>query len=131
MLREFHVNRRLAATASLVALIVTSAGACAMTLQQGVFVASVLLTVAFLVAVIGVAYASDRNLGAAIAALIAATLPLFLVLQAIGLAILRNLGAAVAGGLLLGMGGVLFALAIWMWLARERFRAKNPGQSGI
>jgi hypothetical protein len=117
-----RINRRLIGTVSLVSLVVMTAGALAMHVQQGVFIASVLLTVAFLILVIGVTYANDRMLGMGIATLFAAALPLFLILQEIGLSILRSMGSEVAGGLLVAVGGLLACGALWMWLARNSLR---------
>lgn len=121
MLRR-RPNPRLAATLSISAVLVTSAGAIAMVAERGVFVASIILTSTLLITAAGVAYASDRRLGLGVAALLAAALPLFLVFHVIGLAILRSLGPAVAGGLLIGLGGLLACTAIWMWFALDRTR---------
>src|SRR5690348_2507294 len=82
------LNRRLAATTSLCAVVVMIAGGLAMVVSQGVMIASILLTGALLIGLVGTVYANDRILGFGIAALLAAALPLFLGFQAIGLAIL-------------------------------------------
>lgn len=110
------INRRLAMTASLCAVVVMTAGVLAMTLAEGVLIASILLTGAFLIGVVGTVYANDRILGYGIAALLAAALPLFLGFQAIGLTILERMGPAVAGGALVTVGSLLFCYATWVWL---------------
>jgi hypothetical protein len=127
MLLGQRINRRLATTLTLCALIVMTAGALAMSVAQGVLIASILLTGAFLIGVVGTAYANDRVLGLGIAALLAAALPLFLGFQAIGLAILKRMGPAIAGGALVTIGSLLACFAIWLWLAINSWR--RPIQS--
>lgn len=96
-----------------------------MVVAQGVLIASILLTGAFLVGVVGVAYANDRSLGYGVAVLLAAALPLFLGLQAIGFAILRRMGPGVAGGLLMAVGGFLACFSIWSWVTTNHPRGNH------
>lgn len=77
-------------------------------------VASAMLVVAIVVALVGYAYADNRRLGWGALALIAATLPLFGVLYAIGAAIMGHLGVAVAGGVLIGLSVAVAASAVVM-----------------
>ncbi|HEX2882365.1 MAG TPA: hypothetical protein VHO25_22750 [Polyangiaceae bacterium] len=119
MLFGQRINRRLAVTMTLCAIIVMTAGTLAMSVAQGVLIASILLTGAFLVGVVGITYANDRVLGLGIAALLAAALPLFLGFQAIGLAILKRMGPAVAGGALVATGSLLACFATWLWVVRN------------
>lgn len=74
---------------------------------SGVLVASVLVTLTVIVFCGGLAYASDRRLGMGVWLVIAATLPLFGLLYAIGASILRYLGPVVAGGALIVLAGAL------------------------
>ncbi len=62
-----------------------------------------MLVVAFAVGLVGYAYADNRRLGWGILAIVAATLPLFGALYAIGEVITRHLGATIAGGALIGV----------------------------
>jgi hypothetical protein len=87
--------------------IIAMAGAAALTCPHGVLVASVLLTLTVLIVGGGLAYSHDRRLGMGIWLLMAATLPLFGLLYAIGVAILNYLGLDVAGGLLLALAAAL------------------------
>jgi hypothetical protein len=114
-----RINRRLAVTMSLCAVVVMTAGTLAMSVAQGVLIASILLTGAFLIGVVGITYATDRVLGLGIAALLAAALPLFLGFQAIGLAILERMGPAIAGGALVVIGSLLACFATWLWVVRN------------
>ena len=75
-------------------------------------VASALLVAAIVVALIGYAYADNRGLGWGALALIAATLPLFGVLYALGAVIMSHLGAAVAGGALIALSIATASLTI-------------------
>ena len=108
-------NTRLAVTGTLSSALVVGAGTVALQGRDGIFAASVLLTVAIVAAGVGTAYAADRRLGWGLAVLIAAVLPLFLGLHAVGAAILRALGPGVAGGLLLVLGGAIVAATLWLW----------------
>jgi hypothetical protein len=103
--------------------IMTSAGAAALTGATGVLVASVLLTFTVIVVAGGLAYAHDRRLGMGVWLLIAATLPIFGLLYAIGVWILKYLGSGVAGGLLLGLAG-----ALGIATAYDGLRAKRPAR---
>ena len=86
--------------------ILASAGVIALQ-PSGVLVASVLVTFAVIVFGGGLAYASDRRLGMGVWLVIAATLPLFGLLYAIGASILRYLGPVVAGGALIVLAAAL------------------------
>jgi hypothetical protein len=94
-------------------VIVVVAGLFALWGTVVVQIASILLTLAAILALAGFPWAQDRKLGWAIAVLIAAVLPTFGALYAIGLAILRHLGAAVAGGLLIAAGTTLMCVTAW------------------
>jgi hypothetical protein len=117
-----RINRRLAVTISLCSVVVMTAGVLATIAEHGVLIASILLTGAFLVGLVGITYANDRVLGFGIAALLAAALPLFLGFQAIGLAILERLGPTVAGGVLVAVGGLLACFATWLWVVVSSLR---------
>lgn len=75
----------------------------AFTGATGVKIAAGLLVIAVVVALVGYAYADNRRLGWGALVLVAATLPLFAVLYAIGVAILDQLGVTAAGGALIGL----------------------------
>jgi hypothetical protein len=83
--------------------ICAGAGIVAFTGEDALKLSSVLLVVAVVVALVGYAYADNRKLGWGAVALIAATLPLFGVLYAIGMVIMTQLGATVAGGSLIAL----------------------------
>jgi hypothetical protein len=85
-----------------------------------VLVASALLTLDVIVIAGGLAYARDSRLGMGVWLLIAATLPIFGLLYAIGLMILQHLGSVVAGGLLL-------VLACALAMATAYLRRASPG----
>lgn len=87
--------------------IMTGAGVAALTGATGVLIASVLLTVTVIVIAGGLAHAHDGRLGMGVWLLIAASLPLFGLLYAIGVTILKHIGPAVAGGLLFALAGAL------------------------
>ena len=75
----------------------------AFTGEPAIKISSLLLVAALVVAMVGYAYADNRRLGWGIFAIIAATLPLFGALYAIGEVIMRHLGAPVAGGALIAL----------------------------
>jgi hypothetical protein len=97
-----HGSRLVSAGAACSA-ICAGAGIVAFTGQGGVKISAGLLVVAVVVALVGYAYADNRRLGWAAAALVAATLPLFGVLYAIGATIMNHLGATAAGGSLIAL----------------------------
>ena len=74
--------------------------------------ASALLVLTIVVALVGYAYADNRRLGWGALVLVAATLPLFGGLYAIGTLILGHLGAAVAGGSLIAVSIAVAAVTI-------------------
>jgi hypothetical protein len=128
-MRELPDKWRLAATAAACSAMVTIAGIIAlMGSSTGVIIASVLLTAAFVEALVGSAYAANQRLGVGILALIAAGFPLFLGLYMIGQNILRRMGAGVAGGLLIGLGVglALAAVSLFWWGERSR-RLRRAG----
>jgi hypothetical protein len=74
--------------------------------------ASALLVLAVVVALVGYAYADNRRLGWGALVLVAATLPLFGGLYAIGRLIMSHLGATVAGGSLIAVSVAVAAVTI-------------------
>lgn len=97
-----HASRLVTAGAACSA-ICAGAGIIAFTGPEAVKVSSALLVLAVIVALVGYAYADNRRLGWGALALVAAVLPLFGVLYAIGFMIMTSLGAMVAGGALIGL----------------------------
>ncbi|MES1174996.1 MAG: hypothetical protein ABUL62_11790 [Myxococcales bacterium] len=97
-----HASRLVTAGAACSA-ICAGAGIVAFTGEGGVKISAGLLVVAVVVALIGYAYADNRRLGWGAAVLVAATLPLFGVLYAIGASVMLHLGATVAGGSLIAL----------------------------
>jgi hypothetical protein len=98
-----HASRLVSAGAAASA-ICAAAGVVAFTGEAAIKVSSVLLVAAVVVALVGYAYADNRRLGWGMLAIIAATLPLFGALYAIGEVIMHHLGAPVAGGALIALG---------------------------
>ena len=115
-MRHDVLNARLAATASACTLLVLAAGTAALLVAPGVLIASGLLTLTILVAIVGFAYASDRQAGMGLALLLAAALPLFLIFYEFGSRIMLLMGSGVAGGLLLGIGAALLLATVWLWV---------------
>jgi hypothetical protein len=97
-----HASRILVAGATCSAICAV-AGVVAFTGPAALSTASILLVAAVVAAMVGYAYADNRRLGWGILAIIAATLPLFGALYAIGEVIMRHLGATVAGGALIAL----------------------------
>jgi len=97
-----HASRLVTAGAACSA-ICAGAGILAFTGQDALKFSSGLLVVAIVVALVGYAYADNRGLGWGALVLVAATLPLFGVLYAIGAVIMNRLGATVAGGSLIAL----------------------------
>jgi len=85
--------------------------------------ASILLVAAVVVALVGYAFADNRRLGWGILALVAATLPLFGALYAIGELIMRRLGPTVAGGALIGLSVAVAAGTIALSRSSHRLGA--------
>jgi hypothetical protein len=119
MQNQTHASRLVVAGAACSA-ICAGAGIVAFTGPAATQAASVILVAAVVVAIIGYAYADNRRLGWGILAIIAATLPLFGALYAIGEVIMRHLGAVVAGGALIGLSVAVAAGTIV--LARSSHR---------
>ncbi len=97
-----HTTRLVTAGAAASA-ICAGAGIVAFTGEPAIKISSLLLVAALVVAMVGYAYADNRRLGWGIFAIVAATLPLFGALYAIGEVIMRHLGAPVAGGALIAL----------------------------
>lgn len=128
-----HASRLVTAGAACSA-ICAAAGIVAFTGATGVKVSAGLLVIAVMVALVGYAYADNRRLGWGVLILVAATLPLFAVLYALGVAILNQLGVTAAGGALIGLsiavaGGTIALLKGVMRdsrpLARDAPRARG------
>jgi hypothetical protein len=83
--------------------ICAGAGIVAFTGPAALKASSLMLVAALVVALVGYAYADNRRLGWGMLAIIAATLPLFGALYAIGEVIMRHLGVVAAGGSLIGL----------------------------
>ena len=83
-------------------------------------IASGLLVLATVVALVGYAYADNRGLGWGALALIAATLPLFGVLYALGALIMNHLGVPVAGAALIALSIAVASLTIGALLRAAR-----------
>jgi hypothetical protein len=94
---------RLVTAGGVSSAICAGAGVIAFTGQSSLKVASALLVLAVVVALVGYAYADNRGLGWGAFALVAATLPLFGVLYAVGAVIMSHLGPVVAGGSLIAL----------------------------
>jgi len=78
---------------------------------------------------IGYAYADNRRLGWGILAIIAATLPLFGALYAIGEVIMRHLGVTVAGGALIGLSVAVAAGTIALSRSSHRLGGDAHGST--
>jgi hypothetical protein len=91
--------------------------------------ASIILVAAVVVAITGYAYADNRRLGWGILAIIAATLPLFGALYAIGEVIMRHLGATVAGGALIGLSVAVAAGTIALSRSSHRLGGDALGST--
>src|SRR5882724_9204236 len=111
-MRNLTHASRLVAAGTTCGVICAAAGVLALTGPAALKAASVLLVGAFVVALAGYAYADNRRLGWGILAIIAATLPLFGALYAVGEVIMRHLGAPVAGGALIALSVAVIVGAI-------------------
>jgi hypothetical protein len=94
---------RLVTAGAICSAICAAAGIVAFTGEGAVKVSAGLLVLAVVVALVGYAYADNRRLGWGALVLVAATLPLFGVLYAIGATIMGHLGATAAGGSLIAL----------------------------
>jgi hypothetical protein len=105
---------------------VMTAGVIALLSEAGVVIASVLLTLAAMVAALGFGAARDRaqRLDIGLLVPIVAALPLFGVFYAIGRLIFARLGQGVGGGLLIAIGGIL-AIASTLFALRARRPARS------
>ena len=89
--------------------------------------ASIMLVAAVVVGLVGYAFSDNRRLGWGILALVAATLPLFGALYAIGEVIMRRLGPTVAGGALIGLSVAVAAGTIALSRSNQRLAANAHG----
>ncbi len=103
MTNQSHASRLVTAGAICSALC-AAAGIVAFSGPEALKLSSVLLVVAVVVALVGYAYADHRGLGWGALVLVAATLPLFGVLYALGTVVMTHLGTTVAGGCLIAAG---------------------------
>jgi hypothetical protein len=121
-----HASRLVAAGAAASA-ICAGAGIVAFTGQAALKASSLMLVAALVVGVVGYAYADNRRLGWGILAIIAATLPLFGALYAIGEVIMRHLGAMVAGGALIAVSVAVAAGTIALTRVSHRLGGYASG----
>ncbi len=119
-MRQLSERHRLVVTGATCSAIVICAGVVALQGRTGVLIASVMLTAAFIIGLVGSAYSSNRTLGWGLAALVAAGGPLFIGLYVIGVQIMTRLGAGTAGGLLIGIGGGLALASVGLYLTSRR-----------
>jgi len=120
-----HASRLVTAGVSCSALCAV-AGVLALTGPSMLKLSSTLLVLAAIVALVGYAYADNRGLGWGVLALVAATLPLFGALYAIGSEIMRLLGAGVAGGCLIALSVAVAAASIGLQGRIERLAGPAP-----
>jgi hypothetical protein len=123
-----HASRLVAAGATCSA-ICAGAGIVAFTGEAALKASSIMLVAALVVGAVGYAYADNRRLGWGILALIAATLPLFGALYAIGEVIMRHLGATIAGGALIGVSVAVAAGSIALSRSAHRLGARAHGSA--
>ncbi len=88
-----------------------------------------MLVAALVVGMAGYAYADNRRLGWGILAIIAATLPLFGALYAIGEVIMRHLGVNVAGGALIAVAVAVAAGSIALSRSNHRLGGYAEGSN--
>ena len=88
-----------------------------------------MLVAAVVVALVGYAYADNRRLGWGILALVAATLPLFGALYAMGEIVMRHLGPTVAGGALIGLSVAVAASTIALSRSSHRLGGDAQGST--
>ena len=119
-MRNLSHASRLVTAGALSSALCAGAGIIVFTGEGSLKVASALLVVAIVVALVGYAYADNRGLGWGALALIAATLPLFGVLYAFGALIMAHLGAAVAGGALVAFSIAAASLTVGVLLRAAR-----------
>jgi hypothetical protein len=111
-MRNLSHASRLVTAGGVSSAICAAAGVIAFTGPGSLKLASALLVLAVVVALIGYAYADNRGLGWGAVALVAATLPLFGLLYAVGAVIMTHLGAAVAGGSLIALSIAVASLTV-------------------
>ncbi len=128
MRNRSHLSRLVAAGATASA-ICAGAGILAFTGPGALKASSLLLVLALVIAAAGYAYADNRRLGWGILAIIAATLPLFGALYAIGEVIMRHLGATVAGGSLIGVSVAVAAGTIALSRSAHRLGGDAQGST--
>jgi hypothetical protein len=125
-MRNLSHASRLVAAGGVASAICAGAGLLAFTGQGALRFSSALLVLAVVVALVGYAYADNRGLGWGAFALVAATLPLFGVLYAIGALIMTQLGPAIAGGCLIALSVATASLTIGLLSAI----VANPAHRG-
>lgn len=125
-MRNLSHATRLVTAGALCSAICAGAGVMAFTGEGSLKVASAMLVTAIVVGLVGYAYADNRRLGWGALALIAATLPLFGVLYAIGAAVMAHLGVAVAGGVLIGLSVAVAASTVAMLTHAARHNVPVP-----
>ena len=123
-----HASRLIAGGAASSA-ICAGAGIVAFTGPAALPAASLLLVAAIVASLVGYAYADNRRLGWGMLAIIAATLPLFGALYAIGEVIMRHLGATVAGGSLIGLSVAVAAGTIALSRSGHRLGGHAQGST--
>jgi hypothetical protein len=111
-MRNLSHASRLVTAGGVASAICAGAGVLAFTGQGSLKFASGLLVLAVVVALVGYAYADNRGLGWGAFALVAATLPLFGVLYAIGAVIMSHLGPMIAGGSLIALSVATASLTV-------------------
>ncbi|HTA94237.1 MAG TPA: hypothetical protein VK745_31875 [Polyangiaceae bacterium] len=121
-----HSSRLVAAGAASSA-ICAGAGIVAFMGQAALKASSIMLVAALVVGMAGYAYADNRRLGWGILAMIAATLPLFGALYAIGEVIMRHLGVTVAGGALIAVAVAVAAGTIALSRSSHRLGGYATG----
>jgi hypothetical protein len=112
MMRSLSHASRLVTAGAASSAICAGAGVVAFTGPGSLKLASALLVLAVIVALVGYAYADNRGLGWGALALVAATLPLFGVLYAAGVVIMNRLGTAAAGAVLIALSIAIGALTV-------------------
>jgi hypothetical protein len=111
-MRNFSHASRLVTAGGVSSAICAVAGVIAFTGQGSLKLANALLVLAVVAALVGYAYADNRGLGWGAIALVAATLPLFGVLYAVGALVMSHLGTAVAGGALIALAIAIASLTL-------------------
>jgi hypothetical protein len=125
-MRNLSHASRLVTAGGVSSAICAAAGVIAFTGQSSLKLASALLVLAVIVALVGYAYADNRGLGWGAFALVAATLPLFGVLYAAGAVIMSHLGTVVAGGILIVLSIAVASLTVGLLTRIMRLGGSVP-----